>query len=468
MPVQLTEKAVSPSCVECTECGMFVDSIIYNVLNDTVGNRYCPECADELLCVECFCYVGRNDAEHSPDGELMCADCYHDEYTMCVACDDWFSKSGCTTSVGGDTYCDSCYNDNFVSCENCNREMRSNDCAVSECGISYCEDCYNRYFYTCDNCNCEVARDDIVEIDGEYFCNSCSGDRSEGAETWQARSFYNQSGCYDKVGSNRCFGVELETSSCSNHRELSKNAVWGCKHDCSVSGEEFVSSIFRGNDGLAAIDDICIFAVKNDWKVNRACGLHIHLDMREESTKTIKAITGAFRVTYDLWSSFVDNHRLENHYCAPSEWDITDLTCLSENYGIRYLPGSNNRYQWLNLAACSEHSTLEIRLHQGSIDACTIKNWVRALTVFADWASKRGLSGCIKDLGTGDSEADTRRRLAKICKIWTDAGCADLVEWFSKIVAGNDLDFSEINEDHAFHVSAHVEGCIDELVGARW
>ncbi len=468
-----TDKPVSPSCVQCSECGAWIDTLMYSMSNDNDGKPYCAECAEEKLCSECGEYLNRGDQYHSPDGALLCESCYDDDYTTCHDCGETISREDCRSSDAGDDYCEDCYRDNFYSCERCDCEVASDDCMTSEDGEVYCESCYNRLFTRCDACGNECSCDDSQydEDSGDTLCPDCYDGRERRRDTWAPGGFRNHSGRHDKVGSARCFGVEVETSRCDDHHELRNSDAWGCKHDCSVTGEEFWSDILSGNGGLDAVDELCEFAASHRWAVNNACGLHVHLDMRSEDRDSLKAIAGAFRLTYEVWCAFVDSRRVDNHYCDHPEWEIEDVTGLRDNDRISYMRGAGNRYQWLNLAAYSEHETFEVRLHHGSIDAKTIKNWIRGLTVFADWAARTGLTDCIRELGRGTGRADLTRKFAKLCKIWTDAGCTDLVDWFKGIASNKDEFDTEVpvgNETPAFTVSPYVAARIRDLqlVGA--
>jgi hypothetical protein len=224
--------------------------------------------------------------------------------------------------------------------------------------------------------------------------------------------------------------VEIETSECDDNYELEGSAAWGCKHDCSVSGEEFFSDILSGNDGLEAVTDLCDFADKHGWAVDRRCGLHIHLDMRKETEASLMAIAGAFRVTQAVWAGLVAQTRVTNFYCERCPWDLDELEVWDDFNGFSR---RQTRYVWLNVAAYPNHTTFEVRLHQGSLNDKEIRNWVRALTTFADWASKHTLAevrGDIEGMGTAEL-FDT------ICAIWRTAGCADLVEYYSEKARAN-------------------------------
>lgn len=269
-------------------------------------------------------------------------------------------------------------------------------------------------------------------------------------ENWDVSGWRNSSGRFDRIGSKRCFGVEIETAACDNHTELFGDAAWGAKEDCSVSGKEFVSDVFSGDDGLGEVERLCNFARRNDWHVDSACGLHVHLDARGESDDSLKSAACAYVASYAVWAELVDSDRLNNHYCGPSSADCDEISRVSSfaNFA-RYA----SRYEWINFSAYRGHTTFEVRLHHGSINAKEICNWIRAHAVYMDWAVKQSLSyitGTFAKL----SKAGMFR---KMCAIWTAAGCADLCEYYG---CKGGLDWATTSE---YTVSSYTAGRIAEL-----
>jgi len=232
---------------------------------------------------------------------------------------------------------------------------------------------------------------------------------------------------YDKVGSPRKFGLELETDECDNYEDL--NGGWfGAKDDPTVDGKEFFSAILNGNKGMEAVDCITGFADDNNWKCDSSCGYHLHLDMSDESAEGLKGIALAYQMTYNVWVEFIKQGRKNSSYCSGTydgiDW-IKDLTSCDE-----WLRMSRNtsRYHWVNWAAYSRHSTLEVRMHEGTVDGRKVRNWVRAHTTFADWASELGYDGVLAAF----DRCNTYTKFDVMCKIWENAGCSDLAGFYSR------------------------------------
>jgi hypothetical protein len=100
-------------------------------------------------------------------------------------------------------------------------------------------------------------------------------------------------------------------------------------------------------------------------KVDKSCGLHVHLDARNDSAKDMfdrlllqqKALFG-----------LVPASRRNNQYCG--------YTSSKDWRG-------NCRYKAINSLAYSRYKTIEVRLHSGTIDSEKILNWAWLLSAIA-------------------------------------------------------------------------------------
>jgi hypothetical protein len=230
-------------------------------------------------------------------------------------------------------------------------------------------------------------------------------------------------GCTDNIGSDRCFGVELETESCDGYYEaLADHPAWGAKEDCTVSGKEFFSAILKGDSGLEAIDDIADIADSNCWDVESNCGFHLHLDMRGEKRDSLYAIAYAYRATENVWLSFVSRSRRSGSYCHRCRWRCSDIDAAvtrRDGLGTRFgsWASGQDRYDWVTVSQYNVHKTIEIRLHDGTCDGEAVTNWIKAHTRFADWASKLGYEG-VKAALSGLSVDDMFTFLCQ--EVWND------------------------------------------------
>lgn len=223
--------------------------------------------------------------------------------------------------------------------------------------------------------------------------------------------------------SNRKFGVEIETSYCPGHGGYDSSGNWESKYDGSVSGLEFASVVLSGCTGFAAIHDICNYAEENGWAVDDNCGLHVHFDMRGESNDSLKAIALAYKMTYAVWTRFVDSDRIDNTFCKASRAGCDALYKAPEFF---FFAEDQSRYEWINFAAYNRHRTFEVRIHEGTLDGRRICSWVKAHAVFIDWAASVGWAK-VRNLFVC---MDTDEKAEFIAQLWCAAGCEDVAEYY--------------------------------------
>lgn len=192
-------------------------------------------------------------------------------------------------------------------------------------------------------------------------------------------------------------------------------------HDGSVEDKEFVPkyemrsryNIFSGNNSMqnvmvnshercegrelriiateeeapGIIDSVCLILQNLGAKVNTTCGLHVHLDMRNRN-KTV-AFDRLFNGQSILFK-LVDETRRKNKYCKM----LRKKTLQPKT-----------KYYGLNKMALKEHGTIEVRMHQGSINPVQIRMWVALLSkiVDTDIGNKKFK---LTDLGTDSSIKD--------------------------------------------------------------
>jgi hypothetical protein len=220
-------------------------------------------------------------------------------------------------------------------------------------------------------------------------------------EGWGATTFAPDVVTYDKIGSRRRFGVELEYQTITDSwTNLEGETVFGAKEDCSVNGGEFVSPILYGDQGLACVDKFCQLAEANDFDAGIGAGYHLHLDMTKESMESLKQIALAYHYTKDLWLSMIPEVRRNYTYSENHSWTRQDLLSCQDNDGWRNFYQRQNRYHWMNVYAYHSHKTFEIRCHEGVNDSKSVNDWAIAHTRFADAMSETSVGRITRTLGS--------------------------------------------------------------------
>jgi hypothetical protein len=129
-----------------------------------------------------------------------------------------------------------------------------------------------------------------------------------------------------------------------------------------------VTVVYKYKDPMP-LKKLCAMLVGIGTEVNKTCGLHVHLDCRDLSSAALKgfkdSVPRAVRRRAEkienmlpLMLKMVSKSRRNNTYCAPRMSD--DRTAI-------------------NIGSFYKHKSIEIRLHQGSINYEKISKWVELL-----------------------------------------------------------------------------------------
>ena len=123
-------------------------------------------------------------------------------------------------------------------------------------------------------------------------------------------------------------------------------------------------------------------------QVNESCGLHVHLDMRNRDIETVAKI---FLNRQQEFRGMVPYHRQESTYCHPLREDSLyeeRIEQLPFDWRTATYPRKvtkifttrkSGRYSDINVTAYNKHKTIEIRIHEGTLDCSEILNWCKYL-----------------------------------------------------------------------------------------
>ena len=95
------------------------------------------------------------------------------------------------------------------------------------------------------------------------------------------------------------------------------------------------------------------------------CGTHVHFDMRNRDVKVV--YENLFK-TQKFLRKFLTKNRKHNRYCQVNTAETFDKQL-----------SLGDRYFALNVQAYSRHKTLEVRMHQGTLDSNEILPWINLL-----------------------------------------------------------------------------------------
>lgn len=165
-----------------------------------------------------------------------------------------------------------------------------------------------------------------------------------------------------------------------NHRT---RPYWKIVTDGSIghTNAELVSPILRGDDGFEQIKKACRALDAHGCRVNRTCGMHVHVGVRDRFAQQIGFFKELVR-TYAKYEPILDqlvapSRRAQNSsWCQPVRYEPSvERARTIDDVMMHANPGG--RYSKLNLQAYGVHGTVEFRQHQGTTNAQKIENWVR-------------------------------------------------------------------------------------------
>lgn len=291
-------------------------------------------------------------------------------------------------------------------CAVCHERKPRNTFSVAN-GI--CMECFDRSYGFCEECGTIVYHrgQGITSsrhprshtYHGETLCNQCSYDlQGEDSDRfWRSSPFDVACVSYERIGSKRKYGVEIETCHCRNHRNLSGRTKFGAKSDCTIDGLEFDSPILYGDEGLEYIEEFLTYGADNNWAADMGCGCHTHYDVRNESRDQLISIAYAYRKTQSLWEKLVPSSRVHSSYSYAPNWNLRDFRRGISDSDVTD-PGSwigcvdCQRYEMVNFTAYYDHNTIEVRSLEGTVDPETICNWIAVNCRFIDGVRNTSLA----------------------------------------------------------------------------
>ncbi len=122
------------------------------------------------------------------------------------------------------------------------------------------------------------------------------------------------------------------------------------------------------------LTNICHVLQNMGFKTNEKCGTHVHFDMRNRDVKMV--YTNLFK-TQKLLRKFITRNRKHNTYCKMNHKETFDeqLAC-------------QDRYYCFNVESFARHKTLEVRMHQGTLDASELTPWINFLLKIVNYQQK--------------------------------------------------------------------------------
>lgn len=247
---------------------------------------------------------------------------------------------------------------------------------------------------------------------------------------------------YKNFRNSRRFGVELEfgkeiskpkvvktIQEFSNYKVKSLghvasrgNNLWHVKTDCTCGadgygGWEVASFVGKTHRDIMHIGGAAKALKDSGAKVNRNCGLHVHVEIADFEKKDVGVLMGCWLKIEKIMRLAISKKRYLD-YCHPIEKE-TDWGWIGHYYGKYYSPqelyeiyiphcraeADEFRYRAINIVNYYKglrnknykRKTVEYRLPEGTLEENDVVNWTRLFVNFTDTVKKSQMPTHIED-----------------------------------------------------------------------
>lgn len=190
-------------------------------------------------------------------------------------------------------------------------------------------------------------------------------------------------------------GLELEVENYTNDGAFRGMNYWNVETDGSLrnNGREFVLRGAMGGDSLnKALNELWgrIHEHGGSFHINGRTSLHVHLDLRSFTYEQIKMFFALYIIAERSLFRLAGSGRDKNIYC-PATYEAYDpnvgqLLRASNMSHIDSVSQRWEKYTGINMTRCRDLNTVEIRIHNGTLNGTVARRWVNSLLTLAKQA----------------------------------------------------------------------------------
>lgn len=207
----------------------------------------------------------------------------------------------------------------------------------------------------------------------------------------------------------RAAGVPVENHYRAHQSRADRDAWVVCPDGSVSSGGEVVSPILRGAAGLVALAKVCDAMVAAGAKIDRNCGMHVHVGARNVLTmRQIRNVAKMFLRHEAAFDQIVPPSRRNsanrftqrNATAGGSRGIESKFAALDAAANLRDVANvmnggfdernhyTHHRYYSLNFQSYASHGTIEFRQHAGTTEATKAVEWVKLVVGFVARATE--------------------------------------------------------------------------------
>jgi hypothetical protein len=195
------------------------------------------------------------------------------------------------------------------------------------------------------------------------------------------------------VSSDHFIGVEVELEGRPDDQLRNPPNLWRIVHDGSLrNGAEFIfNEPLKGRAIIDALSSLQRFIDSDgSFHASARCGIHVHLDIRDMSTKQLVNFLMVYILMEKITFSYVDMSRLKNPYCRPlcnstfkhilhklnsleddSDTNVSKLLAIADS--------NAEKYAALNIRPITSFGSVEFRMHEGSTNIMRLAEWINII-----------------------------------------------------------------------------------------
>jgi hypothetical protein len=221
----------------------------------------------------------------------------------------------------------------------------------------------------------------------------------------------------------------------------------GVHEDGSIGGKgygiEICTPPASGDKGENLLKEVCDIMARNGATVNKSCGLHVHLDVKEidnrnanEMYRSVQRLWLFYLTFEDVLMSFLPPSRRSSNYCQSLKSDyhfreIAEAQNIDKLEKIWYRVSNQRdiveckseskhqtRYRGINMHTLFSERHIEIRFHSGTINFKKIAEWVNLHARIIDFAFNNNIDfEYMKKLSSSIDEGAKTREFFDMLKL---------------------------------------------------
>ena len=315
----------------------------------------------------------------------------------CVVCSNYIGRLSPIESrtVSGLDYCEECANKKFNICTCCDEIV---DTPYMVSGNKVCKNCFKHRTGSCSECNVLELSSSLSAHGFRIVCSSCKISLARRFSVINLGEKKVISKTFTKNTWKGFCGVEIECLNAYIHansfiRKEIKEYGFSQGTDVSLGGDgvEFRSVPMNGDLLFDSIESFGKELNKRRYRVDKTCGLHIHLEV-DKDVEYLKKLYIFYLRFEDMFFNMLPKSRRTRKHCerfkvyysdTPEQiMKVRDLDGFKEMlYETKYYRGEirqryfEKRRCWANLHSIFYRGTLEIRSHPGTVNSSKIINW---------------------------------------------------------------------------------------------